>query len=101
MVEQRSSRRSRAAGSPKQMYYVYLLKLNHLEQKFYIGSTPNLKRRIVEHQNGKSEFTSTKLPAKLLYFECYSKAEDALEREKKLKQFGSAYVGLLKRLKLK
>lgn len=82
-------------------YFVYLLKLNHPKKHYYIGSTPNIKKRILEHQVGKSEFTSKFLPVKLLYCECYNGKELALEREKKLKHFGSAYTSLLKRLKLK
>lgn len=85
------------------MYYVYLLKLNNitLKQKYYIGSTPDLKNRFKEHQTGKSEFTKKYLPVKLIYFEGYPDAKLAKEREKRLKQFGSSYSGLLKRLGLK
>ena len=85
------------------MYYVYLLKLNNSDskQKYYIGSTPDLKKRFKEHQAGKSDFTKKYLPLELIYFEGYSDAELAKEREKKLKKFGSSYNGLLKRLNLK
>jgi putative endonuclease len=83
------------------MYYVYLLETNHSIQKYYIGSTPDLKRRILEHQSGKSFYTKSRLPVRLIYFECYTGKELALEREKKLKNGGSSFVGLLKRLKLK
>lgn len=83
------------------MYFVYLLTLNDNDKRYYIGSTPDIKKRISEHQNGKSEFTKKYLPAKLLYFEGYPNKTLALSREKNLKKFGSAYYGLLKRLRLK
>lgn len=83
------------------MYHVYLLKLNHDIKQFYIGSTPDIQRRIKQHQNGKVEFTKSKLPVKLIYCEIYSDKDLALMREKNLKKSGSTYMGLLKRLKLK
>jgi len=85
------------------MHYVYLLKLNNNNstQKYYFGLTSDLKNRFKEHQKGKSEFTKKYLPVKLIYFEGYSDVELAKEREKKIKQFGSSYNGLLKRLGLK
>ncbi len=83
------------------MYYVYLLKLNHSEKQYYVGSTPDLRRRYSEHQEGKSFFTKSKLPVKLIYYECYLDKEQALRREINLKKSGSTYTGLLKRLGLK
>lgn len=83
------------------MYYTYLLRLSNNQQKYYIGSTPNLKRRITQHADGKCLFTSKFLPIKLIYAEIYLSENLAKEREYKLKQFGSAYRGLLKRLHLR
>lgn len=83
------------------MYYVYLLKLNHPEKQFYIGSTSDIKRRIQEHKSGRSEFTKSKLSVKLIYFECYPSKELAIKREKSLKKSGSTFTGLLKRIGLK
>ncbi len=37
---------------------------------------------------------------KLIYYEAYGEENSAKLREKKLKQFGSSYHGLIKRLKL-
>ena len=83
------------------MYYIYLLKLNDNNKKYYIGSTPDISKRVSEHSSGRSKFTSIRLPIELIYFEAYNSKELAIQREKKLKQFGSAYIGLLKRLNLK
>ena len=79
------------------MYYVYLLKD---DVHFYIGYTNNLKRRILEHNLNKTNTTRRMNNAKLVYYEAYNNEEAAKVREKKLKQFGSSYKGLIKRLGL-
>jgi len=78
-------------------YCVYLLQ-SLKDRGFYIGYTSNLKLRMVEHNDGKVESTKHRRPLKLIYFEAYYNEDSARGREIKLKQFGSAYVGLLKRL---
>ncbi|KKQ54660.1 MAG: Excinuclease ABC C subunit domain protein [Candidatus Falkowbacteria bacterium GW2011_GWC2_38_22] len=82
------------------MYYVYLLHSGR-DKKFYIGYSSDLSRRFAQHQQGLVESTKHRRPLELIYYESYQTNNLALEREKKLKQFGSAYVGLLKRLKIK
>ena len=82
------------------MYYVYLLKVSHPEKQYYIGSTSDLRKRIIFHQARRVQSTKGKLPVHLIYYECYNDKELALCREKNLKKSGSSYVGLLKRLKL-
>jgi predicted GIY-YIG superfamily endonuclease len=42
-----------AKGTNKIMYYVYLLKLKN--KYIYTGSTPDLKRRIAQHQKGNAK----------------------------------------------
>ncbi len=80
------------------MYYVYLLQLS--SGRFYTGYTNSIKRRLAEHYRKKCYTTSRETGFKLIYFEAYNNIELAKEREKKLKQHGSAYTGLLKRLKI-
>lgn len=81
------------------MYYIYLLQ--DLYGKLYFGYTNNLKRRIREHQLRKV-FTTRKMDKpRLIYYEAYCSEELAKKREKKLKQFGSAHHGLLRRLGLR
>lgn len=50
------------------MYYVYILRLN--SGKPYIGSTPNLKERLHQHEQGESKYTSNDLPFKLVAYTC-------------------------------
>ncbi len=80
------------------MYYVYLLKNSN--DKFYIGYSSDLKRRMKEHLQGKVYTTKRMGSIELVYYEAYSNEDAAKIRERKLKQFGSAYAGLVKRLKL-
>ncbi|MFA4880670.1 MAG: GIY-YIG nuclease family protein [Candidatus Doudnabacteria bacterium] len=80
------------------MFYVYLLKDGN--KKIYIGYSRDLRRRISEHKNQKVFTTKKMFNLKLVYYEAYSSEELAKEREHKLKQFGSAHHGLLKRLKI-
>jgi len=65
------------------MFYVYILLLNN--KQIYTGYTEDLKRRIDEHKKGRAEFTSQRLPVKLIHYEAYLLKEDAERREKYLK----------------
>ena len=79
------------------MHYVYFLKSTS-SRWIYIGTTNNLGRRLREHNNGKSAFTSRKGPWNLVYFEAYKDERDAIAREKSLKKYGSGLGQLRKRL---
>nr|QBM02546.1 hypothetical protein [uncultured archaeon] len=65
----------------------------------YIGSTNDLKRRIIEHNRGKVESTRNKKPYKLVYYEAYVEESDARRREKMLKLRGQSRNQLKLRLK--
>ncbi|MEX2028074.1 MAG: GIY-YIG nuclease family protein [Candidatus Curtissbacteria bacterium] len=61
----------------------------------YTGLTNNLKRRIKEHQSGRSFATKYRLPFKLIYFEACLSLDDAKRREKYLKTTqGRRFLGL-------
>jgi putative endonuclease len=78
------------------MYYVYLLKDRF--GKIYIGYTNNLKRRLIEHAKGKSNYLKLRRPVKLIYYEAYLSSRDAKKRERSLKNYGSVFTGLKRRL---
>ena len=80
------------------MFYVYILK-SKKDKKLYIGYTANLRRRLLEHQKGRVENTSHRLPVELVYYESYKNIDDAKDREKGFKNSGSVYNGLVKRIK--
>jgi putative endonuclease len=74
------------------MWYVYVLKSLKYDQ-WYTGMTNDLKRRFSEHNNGKSTYTKSRGPYKLIYYEASLDEEDAKAREKYLKSgVGKRYL---------
>ncbi len=66
-------------------YYVYIL-TNKSNKVLYIGVTNNLEKRIYEHKNKMIDGFSKKYNlTKLIYFEEFTRIEDAIRNEKKLK----------------
>jgi putative endonuclease len=79
------------------MHYVYVLKSEKSGQ-WYTGSTNNLRKRLSQHNHGKSNWTKKGVPWKLIYYEASLDEEDTMAREKYLKSGpGKSYVK--KRLK--
>ena len=69
------------------MYFVYII-TNPRKTTFYTGVTNNLKRRIREHESGRNDpthFTGRYKCYKLLYYETYDYVNDAIAREKQIK----------------
>jgi putative endonuclease len=89
---------ARSSPAPdKLMFYLYILK-SLSDYGIYIGYTSDLKRRMQEHQSGRSLATKSRLPVKLVYYERISE-KDARNRERKLKQYGKAIQILKGRIK--
>ena len=63
------------------MFYTYVLRCG--DGNLYIGSTGNLRRRIVEHQAARA--TASRLPVTLEYYEACRSEGRARLREKQLK----------------
>lgn len=78
-------------------YYVYLLQ-SKKTNKFYVGYTSNLKKRLAQHNNGENQSTKSGRPYELVYFEGFKHKKDALIREKKLKHHGQGIRRLKERL---
>jgi putative endonuclease len=57
-----------------------------MDNSFYTGYTNNLERRLEEHNDGKSRYTSKKIPWKIVYFEEFGEKSDAIKREFFLKK---------------
>jgi len=70
------------------MYFVYLLQ-SEKDQKYYIGQTQSIEKRLHEHNAGLEKSTKSRIPFKLLEYEVYGTREEARWREYKLKK--SAY----------
>jgi len=79
------------------MWCVYLIK-SKSDRSIYIGLTNNLKRRLKEHNSGKTFSTKSKIPWELIYCEIYKSAEDAKKREESLKLHARALAQLKKRI---
>ena len=79
------------------MYYVYVLR-SEKSQKFYIGSTGDLKKRFYQHNHGDSASTKAYAPWNLLYYEAFTTKALAVNREHRLKHHGRGFVELKKRI---
>ncbi len=74
------------------IWYTYVLYSKKLD-KFYIGLTDDLKRRLKEHRDGKTYTTLRMKGHKLVYYEVCLSKKDAQAREKQLKTgFGRGYL---------
>ena len=67
--------------------YVYIL-TNQYRTSFYIGVTANLEERLNQHKNGiGSKHTSKYNISDLVYFEEFTDINQAIKREKQLKNW--------------
>jgi len=79
------------------MFYLYVLKSNK-DNNLYIGSTNDLRRRLLEHNNGKVFSTKSRRPFELRYYEAYFNKDEARKREASLKMDGRALSQLKTRI---
>lgn len=79
------------------MYYTYILQ-SEKDKSFYIGYTKDLRKRLKEHNQGKTFTTRKMLPIELIYYEAYKSEIDAMNREKQLKIHGKAFGQLKRRI---
>lgn len=66
------------------MFYVYILR-SQKDKGLYIGYTSNLKKRLLQHNNGESFATKGRRPFKLIHYEAFTSKNDATDMEKYLK----------------
>jgi putative endonuclease len=72
-------------------YYVYIL-ASRIGGTLYIGVTNDLVRRVFEHKSDAVDgFTKRHGVKRLIYFEQYDDIENAIRREKRLKQWNRAW----------
>jgi len=71
------------------LYFTYIVASR--SRTLYIGVTGNLKNRVFEHKRKLHEgFSATYNCGRLVWFERFSEAGDAIAREKQLKRWGRA-----------
>ncbi|MBT3730011.1 GIY-YIG nuclease family protein [bacterium] len=74
------------------MFYTYILK-SQKSGRWYTGSTNDLRKRLKQHNEGKSTWTKSKGPWDLIYYEACLNEEDSRSREKYLKSgMGKRYL---------
>lgn len=66
------------------MYYVYIL-FNKVTSRYYVGYTPDLRKRIAKHQSGEVQSTKSNLNYELVHYSAFVQRRDALDFEKYLK----------------
>lgn len=83
-----------AAGGPS-MYYTYILQ-SQKSNRYYIGSTNDVEKRIREHNSGKTTSTRKRGPFILVYLESYDSRQNAYRREMQIKKYkgGKAFKKL-------
>lgn len=67
-------------------YYVYILQ-SLKDSKYYIGSTSDVGARLSFHNAGLQRSTKYRIPFKLILSEEYDSREEALRREKQIKEW--------------
>ncbi len=65
------------------MYWVYIIE--NADGLLYKGYTENIEKRLVQHNNNESRYTSFRGPWKLVYKHEYSTKSEALKEERRIK----------------
>ena len=66
-------------------FYTYILYSSKLD-KYYVGSTSDIERRLGEHNRGKGTYTRLGMPWELVYSEEFFSKKEAVAREMKIKK---------------
>jgi putative endonuclease len=69
-------------------HFTNILK-SKVKDRYYIGSTDNLERRLILHNEGNSISTKPFVPWEIVYFEEYDTKSEAIKREYQLKKMKS------------
>ena len=80
------------------MFYVYCLNCIDDKERFYIGSTNDLRQRLEAHNTGRNRSTKNHR-WQVVYYEAYVTESVARQREQKLKQHGNTKQALMRRIK--
>ena len=80
------------------MYYVYFLQSLNQQNKFYVGYSGDLQKRLNDHSRGANASTRGH-QWRVVYYEAYLTKKAALRRENVLKKDGRTKRHLLERIK--
>ena len=66
-------------------WYIYIIQ-SEIDGDYYKGISENVEKRLSEHNSGLSNFTSTKIPWKLVYVSAVETKRVAIIEEKRVKR---------------
>lgn len=66
------------------MYYLYILR-SLKNKKLYIGSSPDVKKRLRSHNAGENKATKPNMPYELIFYSGFINKEDAISAEQYFK----------------
>jgi putative endonuclease len=72
-------------------YFVYILK-SKADNSYYKGFSENPSGRLLQHNNGDCNYTSSKMPWELVYVEVLPTKKNALIRERALKKYSHVQI---------
>lgn len=81
------------------MWYFYVLQSERDPDYFYKGSTNDLRRRFMQHNQGEVPSSALRKPYRLVYYEAYVYEFAARMRESSVKKSGSVSTPLMQRIK--
>ncbi len=67
------------------VYFVYILQ-SEKDGSYYIGHTEDLEDRLNRHNQGRSSYTKSRAPWRLIYHEVYGSRVEAMRRENEIKR---------------
>jgi putative endonuclease len=70
------------------VFSVYILK-SSITDKYYIGQTSDIYKRLLYHNSGYSKSTKAGIPWKLVYSENFDTRQQAMNREAEFKKYKS------------
>ena len=73
-----------------EMFTVYILK-SIKNSRFYIGHTADLRKRLIEHNSGKTRSTKAYAPWEIVYTEDFGTKSEAYRREMEIKSYKSGF----------
>ena len=73
------------------MYFVYIIYAK-AHDKYYRGFSQDPYKRLKQHNNGESKYTSKYTPWELVFIQKFDSKEKALMREKSLKKYSKAQI---------
>ena len=77
-------------------YYVYVIQ-SLKDNRYYIGSSSDVEKRLEYHNSGRQRSTRHRTPFRLVYHEAFESKHDALLRENYIKSLkgGEAFKRLI------